>query len=91
MVHGEAKMLRRRALAACPDVRALRERLSNYVGLPVTREYLASLVGCSKDAIKGWEKGKRPLAVFAVRLAALEKKLGAKTRTLGEELLGLGA
>jgi transcriptional regulator with XRE-family HTH domain len=86
VIHGEAKMLRRRALAACPDVKALRERLSTYVGLPVTREYLAGLVGCSKDAIKGWEKGSRPLTVFAERLAKIDKWLSEKTRTLAEEL-----
>ena len=86
MIHGEAKMLRRRTVAACPDVKALRERLSTYVGLPVTLDYLASLVGCSPRTIMRLEKGSRPLPVFAERLAALDRKLGEKTRTLREEL-----
>lgn len=86
MIRGEAKIHRRRALAACPDVKALRERLTNYVGLPVTRDYLASLVGCSPRTIMRLEKGSRPLPVFAERLAALDKKLAEKTRTLREEL-----
>ena len=46
MIHGEAKMLRRRTVAACPDVKALRERLSTYVGLPVTLEH-------DMDAVSG--------------------------------------
>ena len=87
MIRGETKLLRRRAVAACPDVKALRERLTNYVGLPVTREWLASAVGCSTDAVKGWEKGGRPLSVFAERLAALDRKLSERAGTLREELL----
>jgi DNA-binding transcriptional regulator YiaG len=87
VIRGEAKILRRRALAACPDVKALRERLNDYVGLPVTREWLASLVGCSLEAVKGWEKGARPLSVFAERLVALDRRLSEKMGTLREELL----
>jgi DNA-binding XRE family transcriptional regulator len=86
VIHGEAKIMRRRAALACPDVKALRQRLTSYVGLPVTQDYLGRLVGCSGKTVLKWERGTRPLPVFAVRLAAVEKALAAKTRTLMEEL-----
>ncbi len=44
-------------------------------------------MGCSPDAIKGWERGSKPLAVFAEKLALLDRKLSEKTRTLREEWL----
>ena len=87
MIRGEAKIRRRRTVAACPDVKALREKLTNYVGMTATFEYLASLVGCSPEALADWEKGRhRPMAVFAERLAVIDKRLSEKTRTLREEL-----
>ena len=72
----------------CPDVAELRRLLGRGMGVAsATQEHLAELVGCSPDAIRGWERGRRrPSRVFVTRLAELESRLRARTVSIDEEL-----
>lgn len=91
MIHGEAKMLRRRAAAMCPDVKAIRRLLEEATDATWgSQARLAELLGCSPWTIRRWERGtKRPSAAYTVRLRELERRLRERPATINEELRGV--
>lgn len=79
MIHGEAKMLRRRAALACPkveDLLALLEQASESSHALQTR--LADLVGCTPKTIGTWKRKKAAPHIYAPRLIEVEAKLRAR-------------
>lgn len=76
---GEARMIRRREAAKCPDVGELRRLLIEASGIDFgSQKRLADMVGVLPTTIGRWEKGSRVPHVYVAKLVDVETKLKAR-------------
>jgi len=86
-VHGETKILRRRAALACPDVKELRQLLERATGVAHgSQARLMALVGCSRGALRNWERGGKVATFFVPKLVEVEATLRARVEAQEREV-----